>query len=309
MYLLNLIYQFRWFGLSFTGLMFVDIKNRHYQSSKISNSIHSNQNIRKMQWLKNNGSTMSKHDDHYINHQTEPSFGLCLQRYLVLFYNLLLIVLFLITLVAMMFIKYLTNESNELSESNSTTISVPTILNGTIDKNELVFGKNWNQFLSIFSKMSYNQTEIVQLKPILRAIIDSLLFVLVLDVLVLIVYLLIRGRKLIDLLIRIPNIDSFDHSKQFAYRALGITFTLSCIINVLGFFSFNTDSVEELFHVQTNFLSRMKIILQLITQIIMFAYLAVIPILFIYTMMLFKFSINQLLNTFASGNDSLKLMK
>lgn len=281
--------------------MFVDIKNRHYQSSK--NSIHSNQNLRKMQWLKNNASTMSKHNDHYINHhQTEPSFSLCLQRYLFLFYNLFLIVLFLITLVAMMFIKYITNEPNESPESNSTTISIPTILNGTIDKNELAFGKNWNQFLSMFSKMSYNQTEIVQLKPILRAIIDSLLFVLLLDVLVLVVYLLIRGRKLIDLLIRIPNIDSFDHSRQFAYRALGITFTLSCIINVLGFFSFNTDSVEELFDIHSNFLSRVKIIFQLITQIIMFAYLAVIPILFIYTMMLFKFSINQLLNTFASGN-------
>lgn len=165
---------------------------------------------------------------------------------------------------------------------------------------------SWNHFLSLsLFTVSRNQTNISQMKPILRAIIGSLLYVLCLDDLTISLYLMIRGGQLVRLLIKIPNIESIDYSKSFAFRALSIALTISCIINMLGFISFNDEQTDKLISSKISFWSKIYILINLVMTILMFINLSIMPILFIYTMILFKFSIEKLVNAFSSGKLSL----
>ncbi|KAF7494144.1 hypothetical protein SSS_08704 [Sarcoptes scabiei] len=170
---------------------------------------------------------------------------------------------------------------------------------------------SWNHFLSLsLFTVSRNQTNISQMKPILRAIIGSLLYVLCLDDLTISLYLMIRGGQLVRLLIKIPNIESIDYSKSFAFRALSIALTISCIINMLGFISFNDEQTDKLISSKISFWSKIYILINLVMTILMFINLSIMPILFIYTMILFKFSIEKLVNAFSSVNlDEIQMLK
>ncbi|XP_027194325.2 uncharacterized protein LOC113789038 [Dermatophagoides pteronyssinus] len=337
-----LVKFYRCFGISFTGIVFVNDDNDRFGLTRTTNN---NTGIGKSSTTKIYSSSMYYNNNHNHHHQQhgrtkqkpnslmmkkiqdndEEQFGLRMQRYFFILLNLTMLLIFLLVLGRLVNDKYINrlNDRNHTMNANETTTSDETTsLNGNelIEKtlefpNQtsmttlLIESSIWDDFFQSIN-LSESHDQIRCLKPILSNIIDFLYIIVVFDELVPIIYLLIRGRKLINLIIRIPYIDEFDHSKRFAYRSLAIAFITALFINIIGFISFNQTSKQIIMDPEQYFSSRLFTLIAPIFNTFLFVYLSVIPIMFIYTMMLFKFVIEKLLNTFAVVNlDEILMLK
>ncbi|OTF77048.1 hypothetical protein BLA29_003414 [Euroglyphus maynei] len=240
-----------------------------------------------------------------------------MQRYFYIIINLLMLIIFLLVLVRLVNDKYINRlndrsnhtmmmNNNETLFLNGTELSIPKSFDNqtSIILTKETSGNFWDDFFQSIN-LSESHDQIRCLKPILSNIIDFLYIIVVFDELVPIIYLLIRGQQIINLIIRIPYIDEFDHSKRFVYHSLAITFATSLFINIIGFISFNQTSKQIIMDNEQDISARLFTLIAPIFNTFLFVYLSVIPILFIYTMILFRFVIEKLLNTFAANNNNL----
>ncbi|KAH9491188.1 hypothetical protein DERF_015919 [Dermatophagoides farinae] len=337
-----LVKFYRCFGISFTGIIFINDDHfglqktttnhtmmmgkssttKIYSSSmyNYNNNYHQNHSKshhhRQLQQQQQQQSMMNKkfHDN------DEERFGLRMQRYFFIGLNITMLIIFLLVLGRLVNDKYLNrmNNRNQTLGMMNSNETIGSELNGTelIEKlpefNNETLNKSTNIWDDFFQSINLSEShdQIRSLKPILSNIIDFLYIIVVLDELVPIIYLLIRGRRLISLLVRIPFIDQFDHCKRFAYRSLIIAFMTALFINIIGFISFNQTSKQIFMDPDSDFGSRLFTLVAPIFNTFLFVYLSVIPIMFIYTMMLFRFVIEKLLNTYAVVNlDEILMLK
>lgn len=159
----------------------------------------------------------------------------------------------------------------------------------------------WYQLLQLgfFGSDDEDYIETINLKSILRNIIKLLLIVSIIEMITILLYFLTSGGHIIRLLMKIPYIYDFDYSKQFSFISLIIILIISTIISMIGYISFRSPMIKQI--IDPNILLTIKIhrLSELSMLIFGLIFLSLVPILFIYTMMLFRFAINQLMNTYA----------
>ncbi|XP_027194323.2 uncharacterized protein LOC113789036 [Dermatophagoides pteronyssinus] len=156
--------------------------------------------------------------------------------------------------------------------------------------------------IGFFGSDDEDYIETINLKSILRNIIKLLLIVSIIEMITILLYFLTSGGHIIRLLMKIPYIYDFDYSKQFSFISLIIILIISTIISMIGYISFRSPMIKQI--IDPNILLTIKIhrLSELSMLIFGLIFLSLVPILFIYTMMLFRFAINQLMNTYAITN-------
>lgn len=142
-----------------------------------------------------------------------------------------------------------------------------------------------------------------ELKPILRSIMESVIYVFILEGILNYVYNLIAGGRLIWCITEIADIKStkFDFDKrQFGIRLLSglLVFVLTMV--TASVFIFNMDRVYSIFGWQTSgqlseekvdpteWLSTERLLLLSFSHCVNFTILSVVPMLFVYTMIIFQ---------------------
>ncbi|KAH7639856.1 hypothetical protein HUG17_3889 [Dermatophagoides farinae] len=144
--------------------------------------------------------------------------------------------------------------------------------------------------------------ETAKLKTILRNIIKLLMVVTFFDMMTLLFYIVTSGGHIIRLLMKIPYIYDFDHSHRFAYCSLGITIIISTVISSTGYILFRGNIIKQINDPNIEMMTKIHRISELFVMILGLIFLCLVPIMFIYTMMLFRFAIQQLMDTYAIAN-------
>ncbi|XP_075676930.1 uncharacterized protein LOC113789037 [Dermatophagoides pteronyssinus] len=156
-------------------------------------------------------------------------------------------------------------------------------------------------FQSLYSIM-HNNDELIEtenLKPILKNIIKLLLVVHLIDLIIFHIFSIIYGLDLIRKILSIPFVKEFDQSRKFAYRSLAVSYIILTLITLTGNILLNKESLIKIIDPQSSISTRFSKFFQIFGMIIGFSHNIIMPLLFIYTMMLFKFCIQRLIDNYA----------
>ncbi|XP_046909831.2 uncharacterized protein LOC124491238 [Dermatophagoides farinae] len=259
-------------------------------------------------------------DNHNRQQELKNRYWIWFKHYLLVLYTLFAIVGLFMILFVELYQGYFQNtihpislsSSSQLMNSNETmmtneSFNIVTIdyssspMNRTIidgETNDLSF----QQIMKILYNWFHNDDDIIEtekLKTILRNIIKLLLVVHVTDSQILLNYSMISGLRIIRKLMSIPFVNEFDHSKRFAYRSLAIVYLFMAIIVSAGYIVFNKENFDKILDPQISAYTRTIKIIQMFGMVSGFSFKLITPLLFIYTMMLFRFCIQRLINTYA----------
>lgn len=165
------------------------------------------------------------------------------------------------------------------------------------------------------TSISSNNNDIDQLKPILRIIIESLVYVFMVNGFLMMALSLYKGGEMVYHLTKIPDLHSFDTSPRLACRLLAGASLLIGLINLSGLILFNRSQMAALFDQFLGKVSEDEVViskrkkvqmwLTIISHLFNYVIQSLMPILFIYTMVMFQKVIRKLLDSFSKGKQLL----
>lgn len=162
----------------------------------------------------------------------------------------------------------------------------------------------------LITSMNQNMNNINELKAILKHIIESMVYVFLINGFFMFAFSIYNGGMLIYHISKIPDINEFDHNLRLAIRLLSCTIVLIFVINLFGLVLFNTSRLGAIIGLfqdteenMENRLNMMQIWFMIVFHLINYICLSLMPILFVYTMIIFRQVIRKLLNTYATGKE------